>query len=1035
MGYARPTAIALLALILLGSAGAAAARPRDRLDIPEQSLDQALRRLAHDARVEILFDFGQVSGRRSRGVRGELSPEQALSMMLGGLDLAAKRTSTGGYVIISADTKTLRLPRAPDVVASEPPTTVAEILVVGRQSQNVDIRRGVNDIQPYKVLGSSQILDAQADDLEDLLRQRLTSNTVIRTLGQAPVANFASNRSHVNISGFSTAQTLVLIDGRRLPATPEAQNFGQPDLNGIPRIAIERIETLSGTAGGIYGPGATGGVVNIVLKRNYSGGEFETGAGVTQRGDAPQWRAGLMLGGSWLEDRLHLSVTLAREHTSGLAFGDRRYVERSRAARYANGTLNLPVSNAWNLLGFVVIDPDHAGGYSTAPLTLAPDSSAGMARFVANVGTLDLALTDDGQGRSQSLLTSATTTSIILSGRLKLGDRLQVFSDLLAVQNTGRAVGPRQDTARGLPAYLSDGETFPWEVRINFPTPNWSAPYANRSRSVRATVGAILRFGRTWSAELDAAAGQAQIRTSQPANGALLHDLAATGFDLLRDYQGLQAILASYADLPNNKSTSSDRLIDVSLRAGGELGRAWGGPVTLTTLVEARQDRIPTLALAELTNNLPPIPPDEWGNPGTVPVRTAPEVQTVYSAYAELRAPLIRRDSAPWLVRGLEGQLAVRGDHYAYDIPVFNFKTPTVTSRDTTTSATLGFRAWPTDDIMLRGSYATGYAAPSLADMTPNRDTGIGASNLDPRRPGQIVGANGDLALDYNGSPRVRPERARAITAGAVIATPDGSLRASMDFTHLVKTREVVHFFDFNIQYVLEHEADDPGRVTRAPLTEADRAQGLTAGVVTEIDTASGNLGRSVTDMLQIDIDHRLVTSAGVFNTFLALSWTPRFRRRTNPDLEAFDMRRALDGPLPARAAFGTSWTRGGWTIGLSGQAYGGTRVSYADTDLNYTVSQYGLFNVRANGGDKVPPQIYFDGDVAYRASMSNGRELVYRLGARNLLDQKPPLVTTPISPSTNGSSSTPLSDAGLGYSTLGDPRGRRFVASIQVRF
>jgi len=45
-------------------------------------------------------------------------------------------------------------------------------------------------------------------------------------------------------------------------------------LNGIPLAAIERIEVLPTTASGIYGGSATGGVINIILKRDFQG--FQT---------------------------------------------------------------------------------------------------------------------------------------------------------------------------------------------------------------------------------------------------------------------------------------------------------------------------------------------------------------------------------------------------------------------------------------------------------------------------------------------------------------------------------------------------------------------------------------------------------------------------------------------------------------------------------------------------------------------------------------------------------------------------------------
>ncbi len=70
-------------------------------------------------------------------------------------------------------------------------------------------------------------------------------------------------------------ETLILVNGRRLP-TLANQNFSprQADINGIPVGAIERIEVLPSSAGGIYGGNAIGGVINIILRSDYRGIEI-----------------------------------------------------------------------------------------------------------------------------------------------------------------------------------------------------------------------------------------------------------------------------------------------------------------------------------------------------------------------------------------------------------------------------------------------------------------------------------------------------------------------------------------------------------------------------------------------------------------------------------------------------------------------------------------------------------------------------------------------------------------------------------------
>ena len=88
----------------------------------------------------------------------------------------------------------------------------------------------------------------------------------------------AQSMSAVSLRGLGSGRTLVLIDGRRAPLSPQFSEAGS-DLNSIPLAAVERVEILSDGASAIYGADAIGGVINVITRKNFNGAEATIGLG------------------------------------------------------------------------------------------------------------------------------------------------------------------------------------------------------------------------------------------------------------------------------------------------------------------------------------------------------------------------------------------------------------------------------------------------------------------------------------------------------------------------------------------------------------------------------------------------------------------------------------------------------------------------------------------------------------------------------------------------------------------------------------
>lgn len=87
------------------------------------------------------------------------------------------------------------------------------------------------------------------------------------------VSNGATGTATVNLRNFGADRTLVLVNGRRLPAGSPRQL--STDLNQIPVSLIKRVEILTGGASAIYGSDAVAGVVNFILDDKFEGVQID----------------------------------------------------------------------------------------------------------------------------------------------------------------------------------------------------------------------------------------------------------------------------------------------------------------------------------------------------------------------------------------------------------------------------------------------------------------------------------------------------------------------------------------------------------------------------------------------------------------------------------------------------------------------------------------------------------------------------------------------------------------------------------------
>ncbi len=152
-------------------------------------------------------------------------------------------------------------------------TTLDRIEVTGSRIRSVDVETS----QPVLVLTREDIqkqgVTSVADVLTRVSANGAGSNTTFNNGGDGSAT--------VSLRNLGSARTLVLVNGRRWVSGLS----GSVDLNTIPSAVVERIEVLKDGASSIYGSDAIAGVVNIITRSNFSGAEFNGYVGQYGEGD------------------------------------------------------------------------------------------------------------------------------------------------------------------------------------------------------------------------------------------------------------------------------------------------------------------------------------------------------------------------------------------------------------------------------------------------------------------------------------------------------------------------------------------------------------------------------------------------------------------------------------------------------------------------------------------------------------------------------------------------------------------------------
>ncbi|MDB5449334.1 MAG: TonB-dependent receptor [Phenylobacterium sp.] len=286
-----------LAALAAGATPALAQGQARTFSIPPQSLSAALRAYALAADRPLVFSDDLVRGRQSPGLSGRYEPDAALTHLLAGTNLGWRRAPGGGLMIVRLDGARSESAGAADLASATAAHDVGEVVVTGTHIRGGALTSHVVEIsrQDFDRAGFRDIGDA----LRSLpLNSGSGLNVEASTAGGGTldgVNRATAGQSSANLFGLGSGATLVLINGHRVAPV----GYGiSPDLSLVPLAAVDHIDVLADGASAIYGADAVAGVVNIITRRSFDGGEARVRYGGARDG-VETTLGSVVTGGAW----------------------------------------------------------------------------------------------------------------------------------------------------------------------------------------------------------------------------------------------------------------------------------------------------------------------------------------------------------------------------------------------------------------------------------------------------------------------------------------------------------------------------------------------------------------------------------------------------------------------------------------------------------------------------------------------------------------------------------------------------------------
>ncbi|HEX4882956.1 MAG TPA: TonB-dependent receptor [Casimicrobiaceae bacterium] len=837
--------------------------------------------------------------------------------------------------------------------------------VTGSNIKRVDVEGAL----PVTVLSREDIERTGSQSVPELL-QYIASNASGGAVLNTNVIGLQSNSvSTASLRALGGQNTLVLVNGKRLTqASGEIQGVYGVNLDSIPFSAIERVEILKDGASAVYGSDAIAGVINFIMRQDFRGAEVSGYYGTpTRGGGGEKWHASGTFGiGELAKDKYNLFVNAYYQKAQSLDQNKRNFsrssIDLDQGLFVLSGhTFPAHVATVDGIDVGTPGFPDCGRGTHFSEL----DDIFGPRCF------FDPAAADGVMG-----IPKTETTSLYASGRWQFHPEWQLY---------GTAAYTKVDTRyRIQPLPISEAVTWgpngdrPSTILLQPTNPNYPHALAQAAGVDGQPLSVFLRgyvfglrdttdenealqtvvgtkgsgFGWDW----DASFAYSRNETRSRPNGGFVRPsevLPILNSDQFNPFGPQTPAVQQQLDALQFRdetlgATSSGYMFEA--KGTGDLFKMPAGMAAAAVGVQVGRSELeqrfhPALQEGDVTGF--------GGNS-----RNINADRDFWAAFAEINVPL---------VKNLELNAAVRYDDYS--------------DFGSTTNPKVSLRWTPVRELLVRGSWGTGFVAPTLTQAYGANIVGLSEAGLDdplrcPTTGAVLIDCAAQFNVLFGGNANLKPQKSDQWTVG-FIYEPVTGVSVGFDWFNL-KVKDL-----FSNGPAIGTILNDLGTygylVTRGPV---DPNFPTLPGRITSIDQRFVNIGEVRMDGFDVDLRARTEnTRVGRFLFSLNGTYYRKYDvQQTDGSFAgtvANQLGASTSGLIPRYKQYATiTWESGPWSATL-GNLHQNGYTDVGDADI-FTA-------------DIEPRRVgtlsLWDLSTTYKGF----KNLTLTLGVQNLFDRDPP--------------------------------------------